>query len=249
VSILGTTKKSQQDKFNDAKKCHQLWMEWSHELSKGGGAHFLLERSCDPIRSPLMTLFVLLHLSHQDLSDDTDDVTIGVLVGLFLSFLSLFFFPPPSNLWREMREREKSMKKETNLWGAPKLWWWHHMYHKKYLDERNSTTPEKVTNADQSGPHNPSKGKWALPPLDGSYGPLYSSLVTFLSFIGFVLSKSFWQYQWCRHRSFGVLLRSFSFFLSLSSLFVVNSARPFYNLRELLITLTTHKSQISSATL
>jgi len=39
-----------------------------------------------------MTFFVLLYLSHQDLSDDTDDVTIGVSVGLFLSFLSFFVF-------------------------------------------------------------------------------------------------------------------------------------------------------------
>ena len=217
MSILGTTKKSQQDKFNDTKKGHKLLMEWvTRVIQRWWGSLFFREIMWpNPVTSN--DLFcVVIFISSRSFwwYRWCHNWSFGRSFSFFSFFLCFFFLSPSSNLWREMRERKKVRRKKQISEALRNSDDDTICTIKKYLDERNPTAPEKVTNADQSGPHDPSKGKWASPPLDGSYGPLYSSLVTFLSFIGFVLSKSFCQYQWCCHRSFGVPLRSFSFFLS-----------------------------------
>jgi hypothetical protein len=86
------------------------------------------------------------------------------------------------------------------------------MCHWKTFNETNPMTPKKVTNGEWSGQHELSKGVGTHLPLGRSCGPFRSSLMTFLSVVGFILLRSFQCYRWCHHRSFSVTSRSFSFF-------------------------------------
>ena len=127
------------------------------------------------------------------------------------------------NCWIQFnKERgERKMKGKKNLESIPKLQWRHHWYCCKDIDKTNPIIPMKVINVDWSGPREQPKGKWVSTPLNSSCGSLYSSFITFFSVIIFILSRSFQQYLWCHHKSFGVpsgLFFSFSFFVFFSLL-------------------------------
>jgi len=133
----------------------------------------------------------------------------------FVIFFTLSYF------FTNYKEKIGKTNKENNHVGTPKLWLRHHRYCLKDLNKINSTTSKNVTNGKWNGSHKLSKGVGAYLSLDRSCSSLQSPLVTFLSIVRFVLSRSFQRYQWCLYQSFGVSLRSFSFFLSfLSFLFL-----------------------------
>jgi len=101
-----------------------------------------------------------------------------------------------SQITRRKEEREKTKKeKENDTKYTPKLRWWHHQYRFKDLNEKNLTTPMKITNSERRGSHKPSKGVGAHLHLGRSCGPLRSLLVTFLGVVRFISSKCFQQYQ------------------------------------------------------
>lgn len=134
----------------------------------------------------------------------------------FVIFFTLSYF------FTNYKEKIGKTNKENNHVGTPKLWLRHHRYCLKDLNKINSTTSKNVTNSKWNGSHKLSKCVGAYLSLDRSCGSLQSPLVTFLSIVRFVLSRSFQRYQWCLYQSFGVSLRSFSFF-SLSLLNLVSN--------------------------
>ena len=97
----------------------------------------------------------------------------------------------------------------------------------------NPTTSEKVTNDDQSSPHKLLKSKWASSPLDILCGLLWSLLVTFFSFVGFILSKKIEGTDYVVIEA-PMCFRCFflSIFSSLLSLLNLIFSIPSYNLRE-----------------
>lgn len=149
MSILGTIKNLNKINLTTPKKVTNY--EWSgpHELSKSCGLSSREIMWPNPVTFNDL-FFVLLYLSHQDLSDGIDDVTIGVSVRLFLSMsfsasfsFYVFFFFHLLVICEERWEREKSKKKETDLWDILKLRWWHHMDHKKRSRQEKSNSTRK----------------------------------------------------------------------------------------------------------
>jgi hypothetical protein len=151
-----------------------------------------------PLWSPLMIFLVSLDLSHQYFFYDTNNVIIKVLI----CFRDLFsFFSPVSltnyNEDKRERERERETKKilkvhqninDDIINTAEKI-------SKIWIQRHQKILSTIIGVGHTSHP----KASESLVILDGSCDLSLSPLVTVLDDVGFVSSRSFWQFQWYHH--------------------------------------------------